>query len=135
MKTFSFKLAFLVAFLIIGTISVQLNLPISAKVLNRVNMSLKRLQKSLQNFGTPYQNNYQLYKRSELTKGYLQQLTAELQRYNNVILGSGNSVGGDKNIIIGDRNNIYGHGNWVFTSQYKPSGPMDGSLVIGRWRI
>jgi hypothetical protein len=62
-------------------------------------------------------------------------LTTELQKYNNVIVGAGNSVGGNKNIIIGDNNKVDGNENWVFVSEYKSNGPMNGNLLVGKWRV
>jgi hypothetical protein len=72
MKIFSFKLVCLVAFLIIGTISNQVSLPIKQELLIKINISLKRLEKTLEKFDTLFQNPIQMYKRAELTKRYLQ---------------------------------------------------------------
>jgi hypothetical protein len=51
-----------------------------------------------------------------------------MNKYNNVILGSGNKASGNKNVIVGNYNNIEGSNNWVFISQFK--GKINGDLLI-----
>lgn len=49
---------------------------------------------------------------------YLNEVSAELARYNNVIIGGKNGVLGQSNLIVGDNNAIFGSKNWVFTQGF-----------------
>lgn len=61
---------------------------------------------------------------------YLQQIKAELIRYNNIIVGSGNSVKGNGNFVIGSNNTLQGNNFWVFDSGINRQGIEDGVLII-----
>lgn len=63
----------------------------------------------------------------------MDELRAELSRFNNVITGQGNEVNGRKNLIIGNYNNVQGDNNWVFVSKF--GGKINGILLVGEWMI
>jgi hypothetical protein len=94
---------------------------------------MKRLEQALLTFQTPHENKFTLWKRTKLTKKYLNELNYEMNKYNNVILGSGNKASGNKNVIVGNYNNIEGSNNWVFISKF--TGKINGDLLISEWRV
>lgn len=57
----------------------------------------------------------------------------ELSQYNNVIVGSGNTVNGSQNIIVGNYNSINGINNFVFINNF--TGSINGSLLLSKWKI
>lgn len=67
----------------------------------------------------------------------LNNLSQQLSRYNNVVVGGGNGVSGTKNLIIGTRNGLIGSNNFVFTSnfnnQVQGKSPINNSLVSDLW--
>lgn len=108
-------------------------LPVPQDVLTNVTLSINELQNVLKYFGTWYENKWAISKRVELTKKYLQELSNCLAQYNNVIVGTGNTVNGSKNFVIGNYDNIEGSNNWVFVSQF--TGKINGDLLVGNWRV
>jgi hypothetical protein len=108
-------------------------LPVPQDVLTNVTLSINELQNVLKYFGTWYENKWAISKRVELTKKYLQELSNCLAQYNNVIVGTGNTVNGSKNFVIGNYDNIEGSSNWVFVSQF--TGKINGDLLVGNWRV
>lgn len=66
-------------------------------------------------FNTKLENKISYYIRTKLTEGYLNDVSAELAQYNNVMIGNNGEIIGQKNLLIGDNNKVVGSQNWVFS--------------------
>jgi len=58
----------------------------------------------------------ELYNACVTVAGYLAKIKTLISQYNNVIIGSGNTINGTKNFVVGSKDNLSGNNNWVFTS-------------------
>lgn len=84
-------------------------LPVSRLTLFKALLSMNYLKSNLDNtFGTSSQNKVAYYIRTRLTESYLNDVSSELAQYNNVVIGSDNSVAGQKNLMVGDNNHVVG---------------------------
>jgi hypothetical protein len=64
----------------------------------------------------------------ELVKSYLVQ-------YNNIGIGSHNTVDGDNITVIGSSNSLTGSNDWVFDSEFESTNPQNGVLIIQSYLI
>jgi len=60
----------------------------------------------------------------------LQTIKSYLVEYNNVIIGSNNTVSGNDNFVVGSNDSLAGNNNWVFASDYQSVDPQNGVLFI-----
>lgn len=65
----------------------------------------------------------------------LTEIKSYLVNYNNVIVGSNNSVHGNHNVVIGSRNSLSGSNYWVFDSDISEKAEEDGVLIIEGYLI
>lgn len=63
-------------------------------------------------------------------KFYLGQIRKILYQYNNIVIGSGNSVEGNNNMVIGSQNSLVGDNSWVFASDFSSDELQSGVLII-----
>lgn len=66
----------------------------------------------------------------ELVKFYLGEIRKILYQYNNIVIGSANSVHGYNNMVIGSQNSLVGDNSWVFASDFTSSELSSGVLII-----
>ena len=109
-------------------------IPVDKLTLFKALLSMNQFQYDLDTtFNTRFHNNIGYYVRTKLTQKYLNDISAQLAKYNNVILGQNNGVSGQKNLIVGDNNIVAGSENWVFSEGFK--GQANKDLIMDHWQV
>lgn len=78
---------------------------------------------------------YSTYQKVVRVIDLLQKVRSQLIQYNNIIIGSENTVLGSNNMVIGSKDSFQGNNNWVFTSDYQSTDPLNGVLILGVYLI
>lgn len=78
---------------------------------------------------------YSIYQKVMKVVDLLQKVRSQLIQYNNIVIGSGNSVAGSNNMVIGSKDSFQGNNNWVFASEYNSTDPLNGVLIIDVYLI
>lgn len=116
------------------------NVQIDPILIYQTQVACDRLQASLRaTYGTLRQSEIDYYVKTYAANYFLQQLSNSkpLQPYNNILVGSNNTVSGNKSLIIGNNNNVLGTGNYVFSQNFNSAaaGATGNDLVLDEWLI
>lgn len=137
------KLLALILFLITISTSALIYIPnvqIDPILIYQTQVACDRLEASLRaTYGTINQNALDYYIKTYAANFFLQQLTnsQQLRAYNNVLVGSNNTINGSKSLIIGNNNNVLGTGNYVFSQNFNSAaaGSTGNDLVLDEWLV
>lgn len=133
-----FKILILILAILCLTQSINLvyysALPVSRLTLFKALLSMDYLKSNLdQTFNTKFENKFSYYVRTKLTEQYLNEVSAELRQYNNVLVGNNNGAAGRSNLIVGDSNHVVGSNNWIFSEGF--NGQADKDLILDNWQV
>lgn len=137
------KLLALILFLITISTSALIYIPnvqIDPILIYQTQVACDRLEASLRaTYGTINQNALDYYIKTYAANFFLKQLTnsQQLRAYNNVLVGSNNTINGSKSLIIGNNNNVLGTGNYVFSQNFNSAaaGATGNDLVLDEWLV